>query len=90
MRSESPQAIRVQFEPPKATLGIVRFSASAGDSSCDVSLNAAERTCLIQDLSAATEYAVQGVACDEEDVCSSPVTRSGFTLPDSEFSACCL
>ncbi len=88
--SESPQAVGVQFEPPTTTLGIVRFRASVGGSSCEVSLNAADLTCLIQGLSAATGYAVQGVACDENDVCSIPVISSGFTLPDRECSACCL
>ncbi len=87
MWSESTQAIGVRFEPPTTTVGIVRFRASAGGSSCNVSLNAADLSCLIQGLSAGTGYAVQGVACGENDACNGPVSGFGFTLPDRAFSS---
>ncbi len=75
MWGESSQAIRVRFEPPTAALGIAIFRATFGGSSCDVSADAADLSCLIQGLDAATRYAVQGVACDENNACSSAVEK---------------
>ncbi len=84
MWGNSPVALGVRFTPPTTTSGIVRFRASAGGSSCDVSINAADISCLIRPLHGATRYNVEGVSCDESGLCSSPVSRSGVTIPDRE------
>ncbi len=84
MWGNSAVAIGVRFTTPADISGIVRFRASAGGSSCDVSINAADIYCLIRPLHGATRYNVEGVSCDESGICSSPVSRSGVTIPDRE------
>ncbi len=78
-------AIGVRFILPMSTTGIVRFRASAGGSTCEVSINAGDISCLIRALHGATSYDVQGVSCDADGLCSSSVSHSGVTLPDREF-----
>ncbi len=81
---DSPWAVGIRFTPPANTSGIVLFRGSAGGSTCDVSINAGDTFCLMMRLDGATRYKVEGVSCDENGLCSSPVVGSAVTYPDRE------
>ncbi len=78
----APWAVLVKFGAPSDTNGIAFYRASTGGSSCDVSANAAKRSCLVFHLSGGTRYSVQGVACAQNGQCSSHVQAFGYTIPD--------
>ncbi len=85
MSGDAPWAVFVRFSPPSDTSGIVLYRASAEGSSCDVSANDADPSCLVFHLSGGRRYSVQGVACADNGECSRPATTDGFTLPDRKY-----
>ncbi len=84
---QPPSGLRVDFSPPNATLGIVRYKALTEGSSCKVSANAAEYSCFLTGLQAAKRYDISGFACDENDVCSEPRNISILIPPQSTFQS---
>ncbi len=82
MSGDAPWAVLARFSPPSDTSGIVLYRASTEGSSCDVSANAADPSCLVFHLSGGRRYSVHGVACAENGECSSRVQSFGYTIPD--------
>ncbi len=47
-----------------------------------MSANETPLTCSISGLTAGSKFDVEAVACESDDVCSSPIPAEGYTLPD--------
>ncbi len=71
--------------PDPVSSGVVLYKVSAGGKSCEIAASLTKLTCLLKELTAATEYTVEAKACSSASHCSEAITKESWTLPNGEF-----
>ncbi len=79
--SESTSALGVTIGA-SPTSSVSKYKASSNGRFCEVATSASPLTCTLSGLSAGEKYTVQVVACLENGICSEPIERIGYTLPN--------
>ncbi len=85
IESISPNTLKVTLTPDPVSSGVVLYKVSAGGKSCAIAASLMVLSCLLTELTAATEYTVEAKACASASRCSKAIAKQAWTLPNGEF-----
>ncbi len=79
--SESTSALGVTISA-SPTSSVTKYKVSSSVHFCEVAASTIPMSCIMSGLAAGEMYTVGIIACLENGVCSEPIERIGYTLPD--------